>query len=467
MKKYLLFIAAIVGLNANMNAQTWSAETQIDKSAGTYPRVLFDPNGKIMVFYYDVYKDSMLLSHEKSPKSGLFKNPLGINKGGKNIGIYFESEKDIQLLVSRSTSHTLMQSADSGKSWSFIKNIPSTDNMGSTNTMGGFFTKDGNDLRLLYSFVHYSAVTGDRPQTFQIKRVGNTWDNTGTFITDGAPIGAYEKDQEVCLLTSRGTYFSSDNGANYTGFTPDRIDATGSDFSNGKIHLIDEVVSTVSSDNGASWSSPKDTILPTVNTVSYSKIAVNGDTIVTCWVEDPSPEPGVGGYRLLLSSYSIDGGGTFSIPDTLFKGTNFKVIKTSYDDNRVDFDIINNRNRFVVAYSTVLNNLNNNQHTYLREINFPEVTPPPPTPTSLENNYISSTEFLVYPNPAQNTLSINLPGNELFAIELFDVYGQKIWATQNVNTQCSIDVSKLASGNYVVKAISKIEQFSKMITINN
>lgn len=451
MKKILLLSAAICfSISATTAQVAWSSPLQVDDDAGTFPKLSFDPNGRLSVFYYDIQRDSMFLKKEKTP-TGTLSSRIRIINGGKNIGIYYASAQVIDLLVSRTTAHSIFQSTDSGSTWSLVKTFGSSDNAGSANTMGACFTEDGAELRLFYSFVHYSAVTGDRPQTFELKRVNNVWGTTGTFITDGGPIAAYENGQDVCVNTTRGTYFSSNNGLNYSGFSPDRFDASGGDISNGTIYLLKDTALTTSSDNGANWASPKIGIISTINNVSYSKIAVNGDTMVVCWPEEQISQAGVQGYKYLLAKYSIDGGSTFSDTDTLFAGTNFKVICSSLDDNRIDFDIVNHRNRFVVTYAAVLNNLANNQHTYLREINFPNVSPP----VTDINEIFENEDRVIYPNPANEVIKLQLPGNGSYDLLISDDQGRTVMAINQVQPSSAINVQELTNGLYFLRITSE------------
>jgi hypothetical protein len=322
--------------------------------------------------------------------------------------------------------------------------------------MRGYFSQEGSTLRLLYTYVNYSAVTGDKPQLYQINRNGATWDANGTLIGDGAAKGLYENAQKVCAIGTRGTYYSSNNGSTYSqigALAPlsDQLNATGTDQSGSKLYLIraysstnSNLVFTHSSDGGNTWTLPQLPIRNTITNMNYPKIAVKGDTIVAAWLEQPTTQIGINGYTRMMACVSTNGGVSFSNPDTLFKGTNFLVIPTSFDDNRADFDLVNYGSRFIIAYAAVLNNLANNQHTYIRELIFPVTTS-----LSEQKNNVSTLIFL--PNPAKDYLRIEIPNYTLKGNEKIEIYNELGQLIINDSFNGTVDIGKLNPGNYIVK----------------
>lgn len=57
----------------------------------------------------------------------------------------------------------------------------------------------------------------------------------------------------------------------------------------------------------------------------------------------------------------------------------------------------------------------------------------------------------IYPNPATNIISYELPANESAIIDIYDLMGVKCSTTKSVSANGSIDVSGLKSGVYMVK----------------
>lgn len=68
--------------------------------------------------------------------------------------------------------------------------------------------------------------------------------------------------------------------------------------------------------------------------------------------------------------------------------------------------------------------------------------------TTLSNNTVSTTDFMVYPNPTTNMLYIKTKLND-YSYEMYNIQGQKVMASkQNVDT---INTSQLATGVYVLQ----------------
>jgi hypothetical protein len=69
-----------------------------------------------------------------------------------------------------------------------------------------------------------------------------------------------------------------------------------------------------------------------------------------------------------------------------------------------------------------------------------------PTQANDENNVVAT----AYPNPVNNMLTISLPtsGND---IALFNIRGEQVMKTRSAAANSQLDVSKLASGLYLVK----------------
>lgn len=66
-------------------------------------------------------------------------------------------------------------------------------------------------------------------------------------------------------------------------------------------------------------------------------------------------------------------------------------------------------------------------------------------------------QFSIYPNPAQNTLNLQLP-NGTFTIEVFNILGELV-IQESMVSKSQLDVSKLPNGSYVIKATSEMNEF--------
>ena len=73
---------------------------------------------------------------------------------------------------------------------------------------------------------------------------------------------------------------------------------------------------------------------------------------------------------------------------------------------------------------------------------------------SLENSFIE--EFVLYPNPVKNTLTI---GSSLdldqSIISVFDIAGRRVLNYKLADNINSIDVSRLSAGEYILRIITK------------
>ncbi len=99
-----------------------------------------------------------------------------------------------------------------------------------------------------------------------------------------------------------------------------------------------------------------------------------------------------------------------------------------------------------------------------------------PIPTSVEENYISESNFTISPNPASDYIEITISNKGLqpFAnseeIAIYDVLGNVVWKSNSVALQTThrvvstterIDISHLPSGVYFVRIGERVEKFVK------
>jgi hypothetical protein len=71
---------------------------------------------------------------------------------------------------------------------------------------------------------------------------------------------------------------------------------------------------------------------------------------------------------------------------------------------------------------------------------------------SREGDLIAESKLVVYPNPANNNLTVQIDGLKGAAdIRLFDMYGKVVLQTATSRTSTQLDISQLAAGVYLVK----------------
>ena len=78
----------------------------------------------------------------------------------------------------------------------------------------------------------------------------------------------------------------------------------------------------------------------------------------------------------------------------------------------------------------------------------------------LDRNIIfSKLQFKIYPNPAQDVLSIN---GVFKSIEVYDVFGKLVLASDD---KSEINISSLANGSYYVNILTKDAVIKRKVTI--
>lgn len=83
---------------------------------------------------------------------------------------------------------------------------------------------------------------------------------------------------------------------------------------------------------------------------------------------------------------------------------------------------------------------------------------------ALSNNTILANSFNIYPNPVQNTLTINTNGNMVTSVSLYTIIGKQVYQ-DNAFLNNKIDVSNFNKGIYLLKVTTKKGSFSKRIVI--
>ena len=69
--------------------------------------------------------------------------------------------------------------------------------------------------------------------------------------------------------------------------------------------------------------------------------------------------------------------------------------------------------------------------------------------------------FLIYPNPASSSITIESIKHQVQSIRIMDILGQEIYYLQTTNNKTEIDVSQLTKGIYILQKQSKNGVLSK------
>ncbi|RZJ32029.1 MAG: T9SS type A sorting domain-containing protein [Flavobacterium sp.] len=86
------------------------------------------------------------------------------------------------------------------------------------------------------------------------------------------------------------------------------------------------------------------------------------------------------------------------------------------------------------------------------DFNFPVITNEVTTTVNaLGTSSFAGNNFVIYPNPARNSFTIDLIDNFTSRIEIYNVLGQMVKSVQADTRQTTVDISMLPSGTYIVK----------------
>ncbi len=83
--------------------------------------------------------------------------------------------------------------------------------------------------------------------------------------------------------------------------------------------------------------------------------------------------------------------------------------------------------------------------------------------STLGTNSFENSSSIIYPNPVENSVTIDLPNFNKAEVALYDFNGKKLYSQIQTTTQMSIDLSRFASGIYLVEIISENQTFHKKI----
>jgi hypothetical protein len=87
---------------------------------------------------------------------------------------------------------------------------------------------------------------------------------------------------------------------------------------------------------------------------------------------------------------------------------------------------------------------------------------------NVKKSSATNTDFIVYPNPASNKLSLHYTGSSEPAVQLKNMLGQIVFEKQYTSIVSDyIDVSLFANGTYVISVTENNHRIHKKIIINH
>lgn len=84
-------------------------------------------------------------------------------------------------------------------------------------------------------------------------------------------------------------------------------------------------------------------------------------------------------------------------------------------------------------------------------------------PSEIDNFHFDNNNFLIYPNPFESIISIQLPEGEKFQISIINAVGQTIFSTTNTNNIIEIDLSSFSKGLYFIQVSNLKSRIHKKI----
>jgi len=70
-------------------------------------------------------------------------------------------------------------------------------------------------------------------------------------------------------------------------------------------------------------------------------------------------------------------------------------------------------------------------------------------------NDFAANELKIYPNPAVNTLVLDINTSDVLSMNIYNLFGQQLKSNTDINASLSMDVSDLISGTYIIKVCSQ------------
>ena len=395
MKKVILIILSFVFILSYTKAQWIGVNTSLT-SSGDHIRA-FGVNGS-SIFASDGWNEYMFVNDG----SGWTSANNGIT-GGTTVDAFAVCGSDIYAAIEDHCCATVYRSTNNGFSWINVNNgLP-------INTISSLGTSGYNIFAGTYSGVYLSTNNG------------SNWIRMNNGLTDTLISSLIIIGNNVFAGTIQGGVFmSSNNGSNWTavnsGLTYNHIYALAN-YGNNIFASAGNGISNgvyLSTNNGSNWSL-SNSGLPANNYVL--SFAVSGNNI----------------FAGTLSQgvfFSVNNGNSWSPENTGL--TNMQISALA----------ISGSNIFAGSYVST-----NSSGIFMRPLS--DIT------GILIND--NQSNFVVYPNPAKNIISVNLQeqkANQNHRISIYNVEGQKIFEKLLKKEKNEIDISGLAKGIYIIKLIN-------------
>ncbi len=149
---------------------------------------------------------------------------------------------------------------------------------------------------------------------------------------------------------------------------------------------------------------------------------------------------------------NANGGADSSVDGFMTISDDFNSDSSVFTNNSVTFTA---SNTFVVVYIRSLNSVDGDTEVFYDNFSLTE--------EALSVNDFSSSSFKVYPNPANDIISIASNNSVIDSIEIFDILGKKVFSNNEATDK--INVSNLRSGVYIMNINAEGRKFAKKLII--
>ncbi len=462
----ILIIASIFHYAPDSHARiTWSSPLRMDSEIGQYPILSYAPNGDLRVFYFNENTEKLVV-RKRTAGDTTFAVEADVYDSARDIGIHYAGGDTIDLAVTTGQMVNVLQSVDNGENWEKKRSYAATNNNGSPCYLPSYFTEEDSVLRLIFGYICHNAVLGDKPQSYNATRISGSWKKQ-TLIGDGRLCGTLENDTNICAVTDRGIYFSTDDGANFIQMgnsnpIPEQLKASDMAVGiNNRIYLLHnysygtgdnnkQLTFTYSDDNGATWSLPQ---TPVVSNSSryfmFPLFAIDSSRMVAVWLDDQNSTDF--GHKKILFTASVDGGQSWTSIDTIFSTSGTDIIPNTYSTPGIDIECSNGTATLVYSIKG-----DGEKHIYVTELKLNDVT----ENSKHINTYTGSKRewvrfYLSYSHALKNIQIENLLGEEI-SLSILNIKGQVIFKKRVGAEEKTVWVGHLpvSSGVYAVRVQS-------------
>lgn len=162
------------------------------------------------------------------------------------------------------------------------------------------------------------------------------------------------------------------------------------------------------------------------------------------------------GQSVQVYDYSVDSGATWVTTGLSNLSDTFTAKIWRLDTFSFNNDAVNNNAKLVFRVRFTVQNTGSSGNNRFDNVTLDGdsvavVDSTDTTGTSAIANVTKNTDCSIYPNPANDNITVVTAAEGAKTIEIYTVTGQKVYTTESGNKQTSVDVSRLATGMYYVR----------------